>query len=155
MDGFRTSYAAVPLEKALAFFHKFRPAFRTGDADLPFAPGNAHFLLTGRAFVKAVYVPLGKLLFFPVLLDHQTVFPVQVPLIFLVAFLDVPGKNTEVSIAQNDNRRKIEEGDADKHGNYHEKQGNKQKDPGQLVCSIASRHKLLQLLFHNIHSFNR
>ena len=138
----------------LAFFHKFRPAFRAGNTNLSFSPGNAHLLLTGRAFVEAVNVPLGKLLLFPVLLYHQTVFPVQVPLIFLIAFLDVPGKNTEVSITQNQNRRIVKEGDADKHGNYHEQQGNKQKNPGQLIRSIASRHKLLQLLFHNnIHSF--
>lgn len=133
---------------SLAVLNKFILTFRTSNANSSLAPGHSHFLLTGRAFIKMMCLPLPEMLFLTVPLYYQLIPPVEKLLVLCISALNLPGHHTVILVSHQTKSQNIENIQPGKHGNHQKHQRNPHQQPSILVCAISSHHKMLYLLLH-------
>ena len=97
------------------FFHKFCPAFWTGDADFSSAFWHSHFLSALRTFVKSVDFSLCQMLFKSVPLHSHLISVVEIFLIFCISCGNILREHSPCGIDHQCDRQPVKNAKAAEH----------------------------------------
>ena len=124
---------------------EFFMAFRTYNRDFSFASGYTNLLFTAGAAVDAVFFIRSRILSKQA--EHM-VFQGQKLQILLISLLIISGKCAVVVPDQKNQGQIIPERSAEYHIAYQSNHAADHDKARQLICSIASCHKLSEFFFH-------
>lgn len=113
------------------FFHKFCPAFWTGNADFSSAFWHSHFLFTLRTFVKSVVFSLCQMLFEPVPLHSHLISVVEIFLIFCISCGNILREHSPCGIDHQRDRQPVKNAKTAEHRQ-------KSNTSAAMLCAFAS-----------------
>ena len=130
------------------FFHKFCPAFWTGNTDFSSAFWHSHFLFTLRTFVKSVVFSLCQMLFEPIPLHSHLISVVEIFLIFCISCGNILREHSPCGIDHQCDRQPVKNAKTAEHRQKKQYQCSNALCLCQFIRPISSNHKTLYFLPH-------